>query len=184
MIRHSLLLLSAILFLANVGSSGEFRTVTKIPDETPIGPETPDSTLVTLLNSADGSIATKATAEAFRRGKALIPALEQAGARPMRTVSPTRIEVVYSLLKEDFPGDFRRDSFGLQLRGHPDRREIIRMGKAHGFILPDDEQIAEGASSSVCYVNLSSGQSLFKVIRSLLRSEPRVLVVNLNYIVQ
>ncbi len=179
-VSFTAVLLSISLLVARLTS--EAGNSENPPREPPaIGSETAESELVSLLKSTDGSLRMKATAEVFRRGKAMLPALERAGARPMARLNPPRLDVVYSLLKGITPSEtYLKDSIGLHLQGAVSRPDVVRLGKKHGLTLPEFNQVRPG-SSPTCYVNLAAGKSLFKVIRELLEQEPSVVTINLNY---
>ena len=82
--------------------------------------------LVNDLNSGDGAKRLAASAEIFRRGKAILPELKKAGAKQIAPVGGTvdgtrRLDLVYSVI-EGFPANqanaragYKTDSFGLHV---------------------------------------------------------------------
>lgn len=138
-----------------------------------------------LLRRADGSDPAdrlSATRELFRRGPAILPQLERAGAKPMRTVSPPRGDVIYTLLTGRLgAGRAAPDSFGLHVEANVTESEVRTMGRAHGF-----QPVAFGQCrpdlSPICYVQLTPGKRLASVLEEILTTEPRVSTVNLNYV--
>jgi hypothetical protein len=153
----------------------------------------PVGQLIADLEALDGAARAAASAELLRRGKAVLPDLKAAGAKQVApfggTVNGTRrMSVVYSLLEglppnePDAKAGYRTDSFGLHLGGSSTEKDVIEMGKRHGFSLGDYRFRAEGQPQ--CYVTIDKGKSLAAVITSVLASEPRVITINLNYFEQ
>lgn len=136
--------------------------------------------LVELLQSEDGATRVAATRELFRRGKAVLPQLRKAGAKPMTTIRPPRLDVVYSLIQGLNPGNYRDDSFGIHLESGAKREEVLHMEAEYGFSIPPDFQVRSDKFPSV-YVELQPGKNLESVLKNLLASESLIITVNLNY---
>lgn len=134
-------------------------------------------------NGSDSSVRLAATAELFARGPAVLASLEAAGARPMRTVSPTRGDVIYSLLHGRLDAPDSSGVFGIHFERAVTRKEAEQIGLRRGFRLEPSNPFQPGASPT-CYVRLSPGQELAAVLRNLLLSEPSVITVNFNYVEQ
>jgi RNA polymerase sigma factor (sigma-70 family) len=142
-------------------------------DSRPIG------ILVAELESADGGTRLVATKELFSRGQAAISELEKAGARVLSTITPRRVDVVYSLLKGLPDGNYMRNSFGIHLDALASAEDVARMGKQYGFALAGN--YTKDARPN-CYVTLDQGKKLTEVMQALLANEFRVVNVNLNYV--
>jgi hypothetical protein len=153
----------------------------------------PVGELIADLEALDGAGRAAASAELFRRGKEVLPALKDAGAKQVApfggTVNGTRrMSIVYSLLEglppnePDARAGYRIDSFGLHLGGGSGEKDVVAMGKKHGFSVAIGGFRAEGQPQ--CYVIIDKGKSLAAVITSVLSSEPRVITINLNYFEQ
>ena len=143
------------------------------------------ATVAALLREANGTdpaARLDATGELFRRGPAVVPQLERAGAKPMGTVSPARGDVIYSLLSGDLgPTNVAPATFGLHVEGNVTTNDVERMGLAHGFrLIPSAPWRPD--QSPICYVQLLPGKRLADVLRDILTTEARVTTVNLNYV--
>lgn len=140
--------------------------------------------LLRLANGSDPAARLSATRELFRRGPAILPQLERAGAKPMSTVSPARGDVVYTLLKGDLSTETATpDSFGLQVDASLTASDVRRMGLAHGFRLIPDSQCRPDVAPT-CYVRILPDRRLAAVLREILTTEAHVSTVNLNYVVR
>jgi hypothetical protein len=143
--------------------------------------------VASLLRDANGSepaARLSATRELFRRGPAIVPQLEHAGARPMTTISPPRGDVIYSLLKGGLSTrNAAPDSFGLHVDANVTVKDVERMGRTHGFRITPDSQCRPGLSPA-CYVHLLPGKRLGDVFREILTNEAHVTTVNLNYVLR
>jgi hypothetical protein len=170
-----------LLILAGLMNPDLGRFVTDSGSDDSVGASTPDSKLLSLLDSPNGTTRMKATAEILHRGKSMLAPLQRAGAKPMATIDPPRRDVLYSLLKGNAPDNYRADSFGIHFSGPVSRADVERLGTKYGFVLPATESVDPLATPS-CYVKLAPGKVLFEVLRSVLRSEPAVVTVNLNYV--
>jgi RNA polymerase sigma factor (sigma-70 family) len=160
-----------------------------VPGPKDMGAAAPRSidVLIAELESADGATRLAATRDLFARGKAVLPALEKAGARPIApvgTIQPRRLDVIYSLLK-GLPSNppmaragYRTDSFGLHFDLLGAQQDAARLGALFGFSLTGTWG---KFSRPNCYVNLDKGKSLAEVMHAVLTSEPRVITVSLNY---
>jgi RNA polymerase sigma factor (sigma-70 family) len=143
--------------------------------------------LVADLASADGKRRATATAEVFRRGRHLLPALRKAGAKQIApiggTISTRRLDMVYSLLKGLPPNDlgarsgYHTTSFGLHLVDGTTAEEVEAMGKKCGF---SPFAAPSPGAGPQCYARVAEG-TLATVLRRLLSEEPKVITVNLNY---
>ncbi|MCX7993699.1 MAG: hypothetical protein N2651_08525 [Fimbriimonadales bacterium] len=136
--------------------------------------------LVRLLSSKDGRERAAATKELFRRGRRIAPDLRKAGAKPIATVSPPRLDVVYSLIQGLPQGNYRTDSFGLHMEPKTSREEVEALGEKYSFVLPPEEPFDTRYAPN-CYVRLRRGVQLEAILRALLSNEPKVVTVNLNY---
>jgi len=149
------------------------------------GRDMSQKTVATLLRQANGSdpaARLAATQKLFQLGPAVAPQLERAGAKPMRTVSAPRGDVIYSLLRSDISqAGAAPDSFGVHVDANVSAHDIERMGIAHGFRLIPQSDCRPNLSPA-CYVQLLPGRRLADVLRSLLTTEARVTTVNLNYV--
>jgi hypothetical protein len=150
----------------------------------------PIEKLLASLDSADGKARAAATAELFRRGKDVLPALRAAGAKQVAptggTITTRRLDIVFSLL-EGLPPNipnalagYQTDSFGLHVAEKTTAADVAAMGKKYGFALVGDFR-ADGRPN--CYVRISEG-SLAEVLTRLLSEEPKVTTVNLDYFEQ
>ena len=145
--------------------------------------------LIDDLSSADGGKRTAATAELFRRGKAVLPALKKAGAKQVAPVGGSidgtrRLDMVYSVL-EGFPPNppgaragYRTDTFGLHVENGTTAGDIQKICRKYrctlvGQFNPD--------SRPSCYLRVGTGSTQVGVIRQILASEPKVTTINLNY---
>lgn len=147
--------------------------------------------LIKLLEAPDSKQQVAATAELFRRGEAIVPALRQAGAKhvlsPDANVSvgnTRRLDMVYSLLvglPENVPGlvrSYRPDSFGIHCNPGTTAEDVFIMAKKYGFQIAGDFR-ADARPN--CYASVPPG-TLVKVLIRLLSEEPKVATVNLNYV--
>jgi hypothetical protein len=130
-------------------------------------------------DKADKRVAS--TALVLSKGVAALPALRDAGAKPMSGLQPRRLDVIYSILSAEREARFRTDEFGLHVEPGTGRADILAMGERHGFILPDGEAVDAGSWPS-CYVRLREGRDLWDVLGQVLAGESKVLTVNLNYV--
>jgi RNA polymerase sigma factor (sigma-70 family) len=125
--------------------------------------------LVAKLASKDGAERAAATKRLFELDRAVtVPALEKAGARELATISPPRINVVYSLIQGLKAGSYQSSSLGA-------------MGQKHGFTLTNPDRFSATTAPSA-YVQLQAGRALADVMKALLSDEPKVVTVNLNYV--
>lgn len=100
----------------------------------------------------------------------------------MRTVTPPRGDVIYTLLKGNLSTEnAARGSFGLHVDPNLTSSDVQKMGRAHGFRLIPGAPCQPNVSS-ICYVHLLPGKDLAAVLRDILTTEPAVSTVNLNYI--
>jgi len=133
-------------------------------------------------NGHDPTARIEASRALFRLGPAVAPLLERAGARPMRTISASRGDVIYTLLSGKLSlADADPDTFGVHLEANVSAQDVDRMGRAHGFSILSPGQCRPDLSPA-CYVHLLSGKRLADVLRDVLTSEPRVTTVSLNYV--
>lgn len=149
------------------------------------GRDMSQKTVATLLRQANGSdpaARLAATQKLFQLGPGIGPQLERAGAKPMRTVSAPRGDVIYSLLHGELDqAGAAPDTFGVHVEAGVSAHDIERMGIAHGFrLLPQSN--CRPDLSPACYVQLLPGRHLSDVLRNLLTTEARVTTVNLNYV--
>lgn len=136
--------------------------------------------LLRLVNSSDPGARLDATRELFRRGPSILPALEAAGAAPMRTIGPSRGDAIYTLLQGIPAAGSSSRYFGLHVDGGVTRDDVQQMGRRHGFRLEPEDRFDTKASPS-CYVSLSPGKNLAAVLKGILLTEASVRTVNLNY---
>jgi hypothetical protein len=158
------------------------RIVAKQPDDRPI------EQLIADLESEAGERRRAATDEIFRRGKAVLPELKSAGARQVSpaggSLNTRRLDMIYSLIEglADNPSGatagYRTDSVGLHLEPGATPEDVERIGTNCGFTLA--AEFSNDARPN-CYVVLDDGKALAEVLESLLRTEPAVVTVNLNY---
>jgi RNA polymerase sigma factor (sigma-70 family) len=168
----------------------------------------PVAKLISDLGSEDGGKRTAATRELFRRGKAVLPDLEKAGATQ---VGPTngkpdtrRLDLVYTLLRGLPPLDLdpatraniRRDRFTLRLEKGVTREEFLRLGRRYDFALhsetgnefrPDAWPICDvllWAPSRADMLIWPSGRTFEQALEEVLISEPRVVTICLNVVLQ
>jgi hypothetical protein len=149
----------------------------------------PIESLITDLASTDGAKRTAASAEIFRRGKAVLPDLKKAGAKQVAPVGASvdgtrRLDIVYSAL-EGFPPNvpkalagYNRDSFGLHVVDGTREEEVQAMCKKYGCTL-EGKFNAEFRPS--CYLRIGKTASLEAAIRNILANERKVVTINLNY---
>src|SRR5208283_5000518 len=98
--------------------------------------------LVADLNSPDGQKRIAASAEIFRRGKAVLPDLKKAGAKQVAPVGgtvdgTTRLAMTYSVI-EGFPlnppkarAGYRTDTFGLHVEKGTTAEDIQKICQKH-----------------------------------------------------
>jgi hypothetical protein len=153
------------------------------------GKAMPLEALIADLSSADGAKRVAATAELFRRGKAVLPELKKAGAKQVAPVGATidgtrRLDMVYSVL-EGFPPNppkaragYRTDTFGLHVEKGTTPEDVQKMCRDYGCTLAGK---FNPESRPSCYLQIGQGKSLEEVIRQLLCHEPKVTTINLNY---
>jgi len=137
--------------------------------------------LLKSLASEKGDERVAATKEIFRRGKAVADDLKKAGANQPRTIATRRLDLVYGLLVGLQPGSYTNDSFGIHVEKGVSEVDIVAMGKNYGFGLAGDFR-ADGVPN--CYVRIANGKSLTDVMQVLLTTEPKVVSLNLNYVVK
>lgn len=144
--------------------------------------------LVTDLNSPDGQKRIVASAEIFRRGKAVLPDLKKAGARQVApsgaTLDTRRLDMVYSVL-EGFPPTppkavvgYVTDKFGLLVEKETTADEVQKMAEKYKCTLDGKFNIEFRPS---CYFKIGKGQPLEEAIRQVLVNEPKVIKINVNY---
>jgi len=138
--------------------------------------------LLRQANGSDPAARLEASRTLFRLGPAIAPQLERAGARPMRTISTSRGDVIYTLLSGKLGlADADPNTFGVHVEANTSAQDVDRMGRAHGFSILAPGQCRPDLSPA-CYVHLLSGKRLADVLRDVLTSEPRVTTVSLNYV--
>jgi RNA polymerase sigma factor (sigma-70 family) len=144
----------------------------------------PLGVLLAELESADGGTRLAATLDLFDRGKDGLTDLEKAGARQIATagtITPRRMDVIYSLIKGLPPGNYLRNSFGLRLDPLGTEMDVKVMGTQHGFAL---QGTFNKAGAPNCYVTIEDQgtRMLPEVLKAVLMKEVHVRVVNLNYV--
>lgn len=167
----------AIILAAATGASAHQREA---------GEKVSIETLVADLNSPDGQKRIAASAEIFRRGKAVLPDLKKVGAKqvtPFGTILSSRLNAVYSLI-EGLPANpvdklagYSTSRIGLILEKGTTKEEVIQMGKKYGFSLGN----FRGDTVPNCYVTLDKGKSLADVMQQVLKTEPKLISVHLHY---
>jgi hypothetical protein len=140
---------------------------------TPLGSQ-PAAHLIRELSSDDGAARAAASAELFRRGAAIVPDLQRAGAKPIVGLGPSRLDAVYTLISNTATPPHRSDSIGLILAPGVTRTEIEAMGRRRGFMVPADTAI-HSDTRPTCYVQLQPGQTPPGATTSILAHEPRVV---------
>ena len=150
----------------------------------------PIEPLIAALASADGAKRVAATAEIFRRGKAVLPDLKKAGAKQVAPAGATidgtrRLDMVYSVL-EGFPPNgprtvagYNTDAFGVHVEKGTTEQDVLTVCKKYGCTLNGKFNIEFRPS---CYFRLGKGQTLEEIIRQVLTNEPKVTTINLNYV--
>lgn len=144
--------------------------------------------LVADLTSPDGQKRIVASAEIFRRGKAVLPDLKKVGAKQVApsgaTLDTRRLDMVYSVM-EGFPPTPPRavvgyitDKFGVRGEKGMTANEVQKMAEKYKCTLDGTFNIE---SQPTCYFRIGKDQSLEEVIRQVLTNEPKVIKINLNY---
>jgi hypothetical protein len=144
--------------------------------------------LINDLSSGDGAKRIAASAEIFRRGKAVLPDLKKAGAKQVApsgaTLDTRRLDMVYSVM-EGFPPTPPRavvgyvtDKFGLLVEKGTTADEVQKMAEKYKCTLDGKFNIEFRPS---CYFKIGKTQSLEEVVRQVLTNEPKVIKINLNY---
>lgn len=149
-----------------------------------MGEDLSRSTVADLLraaNGADPAARLAATRELFRRGRPILAELEAAGAKPMRTISPRRGDVVYSLLAEIPAAGVSLNHFGIHVEESVRRVDVEQMGSRHGFHL-DPSSAFSPQTAPACYVRVAAGKDIAGVFRSILTGEAGVRTVNFGYV--
>ena len=137
--------------------------------------------LIELVKSDKGTDRASAIEELFRRGQPVLAELKKAGAKPMATIAPPRIDVVYSLIAGLPDGQYTRNCFGLHVEAGTTREKVVDMGKKYGFDLVEGSRFNPDHSPA-CYVMLAAGKDLTTVMKDVLSHEPAVTLVSLNYV--
>lgn len=177
------------IFQAGLGVGGDPKDkadLRKADDVSNLATET----LIGDLTSPNGAKRVPASAELFRRGKDVLPALKKAGAKQVAPAGATidgtrRLDMIYSVL-EGFPPNtpktvagYNTDAFGVHVEKGTTEEDILAIAKRHGCML-NGKFNAEFRPS--CYFRLGKGQSLEGTIRQILVNEPKVVTINLNYV--
>ena len=131
----------------------EFKVVS--PEETG---DLPINSLISDLDSKDGAKRVSASAEIFRRGKAVLPDLKKAGAKQVAPVGASvdgtrRLDIVYSVL-EGFPPNLPQGPCRL-----PDHRFRAACGKKHD---------GRGRSENVQAVPMHPGRQIQSAVQAKL----------------
>lgn len=140
-------------------------------------------TLIDMLHSNAKNLGYQrlvATRELLQRGKSILPALKLAGAKPMATTRPSRLDVIYTLIEGIEPGAYRQDSLGIHFEPTLSREGLVDMGRRQGFVVPENS-IHQKTESPMVYVTLNPRMRLEDVMRNILIEEPTVTTLNLNY---
>src|SRR5262249_22520037 len=119
-----------------------------------------------------------ATRELFRRGKAVADDLKKAGAKQPQTIATRSLDLVYSLIVGLEPGNYTKNSFGINVEKGSTEEAVQKLGKMNGFNVSD--QFRPDTVPN-CYVMLEAGKSLVDVMKAILTTEAQVLSLNLNY---
>jgi hypothetical protein len=138
------------------------------------------ATLMRIANGDDPAERLSATRELFRRGPAALPELAAAGARPMANISPSRSDVIYTLIRGLSGAEARSEFLGLHLDPSATADDLRRMGARHGFRL-DSDMPFDTNGAPTCYVRLMQGKDVAVVMHELLTSESAVKSINFNY---
>ncbi len=139
------------------------------------------TSLVNLFKTATPSERMAILNAILDRGYSALPELKAAGAKPMTTISPPMIDILYTLISKRPEGRIRTTSFGLHVEPRTTRQQVIEIGRRWGFILRDGDPFDPSMSPS-CYVTLAQGVELLPILEKLVRSEPAVNGVNFNYV--
>jgi hypothetical protein len=146
----------------------------------------------TLINdsaSVDGAKRIAASAEIFRRGKDVLPALKKAGAKQIAPVGGTvdgtkRLDMMYSVL-EGFPPNppkaragYKTDTFGLHVEKGTTADDIQKVCQKYQCTLVGKFSTESRPNS---YLKIGPGPALEAVIQQILSAEPKVTTINLNY---
>ncbi len=143
--------------------------------------------LVRDLTAEDGRVRLRATKALFEQGRKAIAPLERAGAvriTPFGTIRTRRIDMVAALLRgleptpKDAKAGYARNSFGLHVEPGVTRRDVVAMGRRHGFEI---DKRFDANDRPACYVRLSKGKVLEDVLRSVLTDERKIVSVSMNY---
>jgi len=137
--------------------------------------------LVQLVKSDKGTDRCGAIEELLRRGQPVLAEMKKAGAKPMATTTPPRIDVVYSLIAGLPDGHYTRNCFGLHVEAGTPREKVVTMGAKYGFDLAEGSRFNPDHSPA-CYVMLLAGKDLVGVMKDVLSHEASVTLVSLNYV--
>jgi hypothetical protein len=146
--------------------------------------------LITELESADARLRLNATTEIFRRGEAVLPGLEKAGAK---LATPTngdpdtrRLDMIYSLLRglpagdAKAPAEFDRDSLSVRFEVGTTEELALRYEWRDRLLFATGEQDRLKTTAPVCELIPCMGERLEDALRDLLCSNYRVVTVSLN----
>jgi hypothetical protein len=145
--------------------------------------------LINDLSSGDGGKRTAASAEIFRRGKAVLPDLKKAGAKQVAPVGGTvdgtrRLDMVYSIL-EGFPlnrpkarAGYRADIFGLHVEKGTTADDVQKICQKYQCMLVGKFNTE---SRPNCTLKIGPGQALEAAIQQILEAEPKVTTISLYY---
>jgi RNA polymerase sigma factor (sigma-70 family) len=136
------------------------------------------------LSSTDGNKRVAATREILKLGKSALPALEKAGARmivPSHKKMPSRLDVVYSLLKgwADNPPPpnqiYKSDRLNLFLARGWTRPQLFALGRRVGYTVC----ICERPGWPDAEVQVVNNKTLAELMQALVTTDPLVVSVNL-----
>jgi len=174
---HARLVPSALVLIVALGSHrSRAESEAHLAERVALAPV---SDLVKMLDSRNRQQRAAASAALLRIGEGALPEMVQAGAKPVSTNSPKRIDMLYSLIKGLDPGMYQPDSLGITLDEKTDRNSIGKLAARHGFVAPDPDSINRQSQPN-CHVTLQEGTKLESVLRSLM-TDPAIRIVNLNY---
>jgi|GEM_PF-1623405 len=137
--------------------------------------------LMSAILGDDPQLRTTASAAILQQGSDAIDTLVERGARPMLGLTPSRLDVIYSILSGETTGRYKTNSFGIHVLPETTLEALRQIGDRAGFVLPSGSTCSAGQFPS-CYVTVRQDADLWDVMTRLLSTEPAIVSVNLNYI--
>lgn len=130
------------------------------------------------ITEAELAGTTEATARTLQRDETALADLEEVGAKPADTLTPRRVDMVYTLIAKKIPANIKKDSFGLHLRRPLTAKEKGEIVKRYHLAFDNN---CEPEYQPSCYVRIGNGDDLVKTMREVLAHEPSVSTLSFNF---